>query len=68
MTGVIPGRLLGIEGLEPFSAEPFVFGERSPVREETYDSDIWRRKSKKKKIRRRSRNEGRGKEGKRRYF
>jgi hypothetical protein len=35
MMGVIEWRLFEREGLEPLSAEPFVFGdERSPVREE----------------------------------
>jgi len=35
MMGVMAWLLLEREGLEPFSAEPFVLGEeRSPVREE----------------------------------
>ena len=35
MIGVMAWAVLGREGLEPFSAEPLVFGDRSPVREET---------------------------------
>ena len=35
MMGVMEWGLFEIEGLEPFSAEPFVFGEeRSPVMED----------------------------------
>ena len=40
MIGVTPVALLGREGLEPFSAEPLVFVERSPVREEMKESVI----------------------------
>jgi hypothetical protein len=41
MMGVMAWRLLEREGLEPFrAAEPFEFGERSPAREEMYESVI----------------------------
>jgi hypothetical protein len=63
MMGVIACKVLGREGLEPFGTEPLVFGDRSPVREETYESVIWRRKE----MRRKTGKERRGKEGKK-YF
>jgi hypothetical protein len=59
MIGVMEWWLVEREGLEPFNAEPFVFGdERSPVREEMYESVIWKDGE---EIRRKGR---RGREGK----
>ena len=48
MMGVTEGALAGREGLEPFGAVPLTLGERSPLREETYDSDIWGTRNKEK--------------------
>jgi hypothetical protein len=48
MMGVTLGALAGSEGLEPFGAVPLTLGERSPLREETYESDIWGMKNKEK--------------------
>jgi hypothetical protein len=46
MMGETLGALAGSEGLELFGTVPLTLGERSPLRVETYESDICRRKNK----------------------